>query len=216
MKAFLTHIAPLTLAGAALLLPACAAPERVLSGETPEGTQAVLAVDTAGRTFRTEPVNGRFDLVLDTTKAVHVFVIAADNSPKAMKFKRAAASNDYGSRIPSYTGTVDLRTIQSCDCDADGAEDEVEPESNPLEQIDSDDDGEHDLDDDDDDDDGVSDDDDDDDDGNGESDDDEDMDDDGDGDADFPDDEDDDGESDDDDDADDDAGATDPAIDPGA
>lgn len=152
--------------------------EKTLTGVAPQGASDIYAVDTQGRTAHADAATGDFKVVMEPGAPMVLFVAMADGSIAPLTFDADAAGTRQ-SRIPDFTGTVDLGQLTIVDLttqrDGEGTV-EADSEENPLDGIDSDDDGESDLDDADDDGDGEGDDDDSDDDGDGEDDDDQDLD----------------------------------------
>lgn len=114
---------------------------RFVKGVAPRTATALVAIADDGRTWTTDvSPDGRFTLPIHTHRPVDVFVLD-DGRAKVLVFPAHRGELAYVSRLPDYDGTVDVKTIASCDCDGDNVEAETTPEQNPLEQIDSDGDG---------------------------------------------------------------------------
>jgi hypothetical protein len=196
-------------AGIALIaLVGCGSSGRALEGKAPADVTDIYAIDSQGRTAHADTATGDFHVDLAPGASDVLFVALADGTIAPLVFD-ANADGARQSRIPDFTGTVQLGQLTLVDLsgqrNGEGTE-EAESEENPLDAIDSDDDGEADFADGDDDDDGQEDGDDADSDGNGDDDDDEDLDSDDDG---SPDEADSDDDNDGTDDADDDDGEED-------
>jgi hypothetical protein len=180
--------------------------EKTLTGTAPQGAADIYAIDTQGRTAHADATSGAFSVVMEPGAPMVLFVAMDDGSIAPLTFDADAAGTRQ-SRIPDFTGTIDLGQLSIVDLttqrDGQGTV-EAESEENPLDEIDSDDDGEADREDADDDGDGEEDGDDEDDDGDGEDDDEQDLDSDDDGSPDEADSDDDDDGVEDDEDSDDD------------
>ncbi|MDP2342380.1 MAG: hypothetical protein Q8O67_15600 [Deltaproteobacteria bacterium] len=163
-------VATLLPLAACALDAAVAQTERRLRGIAPIGTLQVLVLDAAGSAFRTVPTpQGLFSLAIESTRPVTVFVID-DDATRALRVPSTEGGVPEVTRLPQWSGTVNLGLIRAAGADA------VEAEDNPLDQVDTDGDGSSNLEDEDDDGDGELDDDDGDADGSGTDDTDEDLD----------------------------------------
>ena len=142
-----------------LLSAACGLGPRAVDGTAEKGTAAVIAVDSAGKTFTTRPDgNLGFHLTVDTTRPIFIFAVKGNGEMQAVKFASKLGGAPTARKIPNYGGTVHMGALSTCDCNGDGSTNgEAASSDNPLDQVDTDGDGQPDLADADDDGDGIND-----------------------------------------------------------
>ena len=140
----------LIVAALPLALVACAQGPRGFDGTVQKHTTAVVAIDTAGNTFRVVPApDHTFHLDVASSQKVQLFTVLDSGIVQTMKFASKRGGLRDATLIPPADGSIDLGALSNCDCNNDGSDaDETTPDNNPLADCDSDNDGTDDLDDD--------------------------------------------------------------------